>query len=296
MDWQPVLMFLFTKLISHTALGFFLGLLGSAISLNLGLRLTFQVFTALFMFATAMNLLNVHPIFRYVFFQPPKFMQRWVRSTTKSKALFAPGVLGLMTIFVPCGITQAMEVIAINSGSPISGALIMFSFVLGTSPLFAILGALTAKLSESWYEKFTKVAAISLILMAVYSINGVLIVMDSPITLTKLASPITYFFSEDRFSATSLPPNNVSQQVTINVRNNGYQPNRLQVRSGQPVTLTLQSIDAYSCASAFVFKAFGISTYLKANDTQSFTFTPTKPGTYTFACSMGMYTGTMEVI
>lgn len=297
LDWKPVLMFLVAKLFSHTILGFLLGLLGSAITLSLGLRLTFQVFTALFMFATAMNLLQVHPIFRYLSFQPPKFLQRLVRKSTKNKALFAPGLLGLLTIFVPCGITQAMEVVAINSGSPIYGALIMFAFVLGTSPLFAALGVATAKLSEGWYQRFAKVAAISLVLMAVYSINGVLLVLNSPITINKLVSPVTYFFSDQRFSNVASPSFvNGTQQVTIEVLNNGYNPKYVQVKSGQPVSLTLKSNDTYSCALAFEFKEFGISTFLDTTDTQTFTFTPTKPGKYQFTCSMGMYVGTMEVI
>lgn len=298
LDWLPVLLFLGTKLIAHVILGALLGLLGSAITLTLGVRLLFQVFTVLFMFATAMNLLNVHPIFRYVVFQPPKFLQRMVRNTSKSKALFAPAVLGFMTIFVPCGITQAMEVLAINSGNPISGALIMFAFVLGTSPLFALLGVATAKLSEGWYQRFTKIAAYSLVAMAIYGLNGVLVVADFPITLNKITSPVTYFFSDERFS--SAPANSANntgvQQVTIGVFNNGYNPRNVKVKSGQPVQLTLQSKDTYSCALSFVFKEFGINTFLEATDSQSFTFTPTKKGKYTFTCSMGMYSGTMEVI
>lgn len=297
LDWMPVLMFLGTKLLAHTVLGFLLGLLGSAITLSLGVRLAFQAFTALFMFATAMNLLNVHPIFRYVSFQPPKFLQRIVRNTTKSRALFAPGILGFLTIFVPCGVTQAMEVLAINTGSPMQGAAIMFAFVLGTSPLFALLGVATAKLTEGWYQRFTKVAALSLIAMAMYSINGVMIVLDSPVTFNRLVAPITYFFSDDRFSGDSETKEvNGVQEVTINVLNSGYQPNKLKVKKDQPVKLTLVSKDTYSCALAFVFKEFGISTFLEANDTQSFTFTPKKIGTYRFTCSMGMYSGTMEVI
>lgn len=297
LDWLPVLMFLGTKLVAHTLLGALLGLLGSAITLSVEVRLVFQTFTALFMFATAMNLLNVHPIFRYVVFQPPKFLQRLVRNTSKSKALFAPAVLGVMTIFVPCGITQAMEVLAINTGNPVSGALIMFAFVLGTSPLFALLGMATAKLSEGWYQRFTKIAAYSLVAMAIYGINGVLVVADSPFTLNKILSPVTYFFSDERFSSTPANlANNGVQQVTIGVFNNGYNPKNVKVKSGQPVQLTLQSKDTYSCALSFVFKEFGIKTFLESTDSQSFTFTPTKKGKYTFACSMGMYSGTMEVI
>lgn len=297
LDWLPVGMFLLTKLISHTILGALLGLLGSVITLSLGFRLAMQVFTALFMFATAMNLLDVHPIFRYLAFTPPKFIQRYIRKSSKSDALFAPAILGLLTIFIPCGVTQAMEVVAINSGSAAYGAAVMFSFVLGTSPLFALLGVATAKLSEGWYQSFTKVAAYALVVMALYSINGVLLVMDSPITLQKMTRPITYFFSNERFTTNTVSPmQDGAQQVTIGVFNQGYSPNFVKVKAGVPVQLTLTSKDTYSCALAFVFPEFKIKTFLNATDTQTFTFTPTKPGTYTYTCSMGMYTGTMEVI
>jgi len=297
LDWMPVGMFLLTKLISHTLLGFLLGSLGSALSLGLGVRLAFQVFTALFMFGTAMNLLDVHPIFRYLSFQPPKFVQKIVRNSTKSKALFAPAILGFMTIFIPCGVTQAMEVLTISTGNSIQGALIMFAFVLGTSPLFAAIGVATAKLSEGWHTKFMKFASYALIFMAIYSINGVLIVIDSPVTINKIVSPITYFFSDNRFKSSN---NTISivggvQKVNITTLSSGYNPKRISVNVGVPVELTISTNETYSCASAFVFKEFGISTFLKPTDSQTFTFTPTKKGRFTYSCSMGMYTGVMEV-
>jgi sulfite exporter TauE/SafE len=121
LDWQPVTIFLLAKLFIHTVLGFLLGALGTVLALNLETRLLFQFAAALFMFATAMNLLNVHPIFRFVVLQPPKFIQRLIKNSTKSKALFTPAILGLLTVLIPCGVTQAMELVAINSGSPILG-------------------------------------------------------------------------------------------------------------------------------------------------------------------------------
>lgn len=297
LDWMPVLMFLLVKLIAHTILGFLLGTLGSAITLSLGVKLSFQAFTALFMFATAMNLLAVHPIFRYVAFQPPKFLQRHIRNTSKSRALFAPALLGLMTIFIPCGVTQAMEVLAINTGNPVQGALTMFFFVLGTMPLFALIGIATAKLSEGWYKKFTKVAAFTLIAMAVFSINGVLLVTNSPLTINKLLSPITYFFSDERFSNARLQPIvDGVQRVTIQVLDQGYNPNYVKVKKDIPVELTLNSNGVYSCALSFVLKEFGIRASLKATDSQTMTFTPNKTGKFIYTCSMGMYSGTLEVI
>ena len=62
-NWLPVSAFLIAKLLVHTIFGFFLGLLGSRLTLSLEVRLFFQALTAFFMFATAMNLLDAHPIF-----------------------------------------------------------------------------------------------------------------------------------------------------------------------------------------------------------------------------------------
>lgn len=297
LDWLPVLLFLITKLIAHTILGFFLGWLGSQIELSLSARLFFQGVAALFMLATAGNLLNLHPVFRYVLFQPPKFIQKMLRNSTKSKAIFTPAVLGFMTIFIPCGVTQAMEVLAISSGNPFTGALIMFFFVLGTSPLFALLGIATARLSETFSKRFMKLAAMLLIFLALHSLNGILIVLDSPLSSKTFTEPVRYFFSDERFSNTSTAPlvNNY-QQVTINITNDGYNPDRVTVKKDIPVKLTLQSSETYTCALSFILKEFNIKTFLAAIDTKTFEFTPTKTGSYQYTCSMGMYSGTLEVI
>jgi len=60
--------------------------------------------------------------------------------------------------------------------------------------------------------------------------------------------------------------------------------------------LTLKSKDAYSCASAFRIPTLGVSLNLAPNDTQTVKFTPDKAGQITFACSMGMYRGVIDVI
>lgn len=298
LDWMPVLLFLAAKLLVHALFGGLLGALGSVLSLSLGVRLAFQGFTALFMLATALNLLHVHPIFRYMAFQPPRFVRRWIRGSTNQKAFFAPAVLGLMTVFIPCGVTQAMEVLAINSGSAVSGALIMSVFVIGTAPLFSLIGVATAKLSEALRGKFLKFAAVVLIGTALYSVNGVLQVLDAPVTAQKVFAAIRGDSSTVNATSGTGPPNmsvEDVQRVTIDVRSNGYSPNRIRVASGKPVVLTVQTNDVYTCAASFTFRAFGIFAQLQPTDRKVFTFTPQQKGTYTFTCSMGMYTGTMEV-
>ncbi len=294
----PIAFFLVAKLIAHILLGFLLGWVGSAITLSLTARLIFQALAAAFMFATAANLLQLHPIFRYVVFQPPKFLQRFVRSTSKSEEVFAPAILGVATIFIPCGITQAMEVLAIASGSPVQGALIMGAFTVGTMPIFAALGYVAQTLKSAWQERFAKIAATALVLMAVWSLNGVLVVIDSPVTVQRITRPITWFFSEERFAqpTSSVTQLASSQRATIIVSNSGYSPNYLSVQVNKPVQLTLESNETYSCALSFVLKEFNVSVDLKPTDSQTISFTPTKKGRYTYTCSMGMYSGTLDVI
>lgn len=297
LDWLPVTLFLGTKLIVHTIFGFLLGALGSVITLSLGLRVAFQFFTIIFMFATAMNLLNVHPVFRYVVFQPPRFLTRLIHNSTRSKALFAPAVLGAFTIFIPCGVTQAMEVLAINSASPVGGALTMFAFVLGTSPLFAAVGIATAKLSEVWRAYFLKIAAYALIAMSLYGLNGIFQVMDWPLSVQKIYATAQrlqqYENGQPKDQITIV---NGVQPVTINVTNAGYSPRYFQVKAGIPVNLTLATKNTYSCATAFTMRAFSIFEMLQPNGSKTIAFTPTKKGRYTYTCSMGMYSGVMEVM
>jgi len=136
----PTLSFLITKFFAYIILGLVLGGFGAALQISERVQAFMQIAASLYMLAVAMNLLNVHPVFRYVIIQPPRFLTRLVRNQSKSKDLFAPAFLGAMTIFIPCGTTLAMEALAISSGSAIKGAAIMGAFVLGTSPLFFALG------------------------------------------------------------------------------------------------------------------------------------------------------------
>ena len=143
----PILSFLTTRLIAYTVLGILLGSLGSIVQLSLTTRVALQSVAALFMIGTALNLLNVHPIFRYFIIQPPKFLTRMVKSQSRNNSalpagrqVFGPAIVGAMTVLIPCGATQAMMAYAITQGSPLLGGLVMFTFILGTSPLFFLLG------------------------------------------------------------------------------------------------------------------------------------------------------------
>jgi len=199
--------------------------------------------------------------------------------------------LGLFTILLPCGVTQAMMIIAINSGSPLVGGITLFSFIAGTTPIFLLFGLGASALQKKYAKVFQWTAASMLIALSLYSLNGILVANGAPISWQKLTANMR---SGDTVAAA--PVEGSVQQVVINVTSRGYEPTYIRVKAGQPVKLTLKSVDAYSCALSFRFPEFKISASLSPNDEQAFLLTPTVKGKYNYTCSMGMYTGTFEVI
>src|SRR3990167_3912491 len=60
---KATLIFLGTKLIAYTLLGFLLGFLGSSLNISPKIQGIFQIVIGLFMVATAGRLINIHPLF-----------------------------------------------------------------------------------------------------------------------------------------------------------------------------------------------------------------------------------------
>lgn len=288
----PTIAFLLAKLAAYAILGFVLGIFGGAIGISQTVQITMQFIAGIYMIAVALNLLNVHPIFRYVIIQPPKFLTRRVRNQSKSKDLFAPAFLGAMTVFIPCGTTLAMEALAIASGNGFTGAAILSVFVLGTMPLFFGIGWVTSILGDNFREKFLRVAAIAVLYLGITSVNGALVAGGSPTTIQSVTEDILIAFGKD----TAYNNTQITQNAEIVITSSGYSPNYIKVKKGSPVTIKLVGKSAYSCASAFRIPSLGIARNLSANETQTVTFTPEKTGRIPFSCSMGMYRGVIEVI
>lgn len=296
----PTLAFLITKFIAYIVLGFILGSFGSALSLSDNARIVMQIAAALYMIVVALNLLNVHPIFRYAILQPPRFLLRLVKNQSKSKDLFAPALLGAMTIFIPCGTTLAMEALAISSGSPFLGAAILGVFVLGTSPLFFGLGFITTILGDTFRTKFLKIAAIVVLYLGITSLNGALVLAGSPVNLQSIVDripvQIEWGGEEETLQEEGAQVVNGVQEVNVAVLPNGYNPNKVTLKAGVPVKLNLTTGNALGCASQFRIPSLGIGKNLKQNETATLEFTPEQKGKLIGTCAMGMFYLIMEVV
>jgi uncharacterized protein len=295
-DAIPILSFLIAKLAAYTLLGFLLGWFGSLFQLSITAQVILQIAVVIFMLGTAFNILEVHPIFRYFVIQPPRFLTNLIRSQTKSQNIFAPATLGAFTVFIPCGTTQAMMALAIASGSPLLGALIMFVFTLGTSPLFFTLGLLAIKLGDGLRFKFMRVAAYAIILLALFNFNNTLALSGSTFTFDKIFKS---FICTISFCSGSqvLATGEASNDVTINIVGGGYNPNNFSVNGGQNVTLRLKNTEGYGCSQAFTIPSLGIQRIIPVGSSDTIQFkAPNGPTQIAFMCSMGMYRGFINVL
>ncbi len=88
-------------------------------------------------------------------------------------------------------------------------------------------------------------------------------------------------------------PSGEFQKVVLSFKNYNYYPNTVNVKVGEPVRVYLDS-SVGGCYRSFTVKQLGLSKYL-ATPNDYLEFTPTEKGTFKFACSMGMGTGTLIV-
>lgn len=297
----PLILFLSTRIIVYSGLGFILGFLGSFVGISIQTRIILQFLVVIFMLGTAFNLLNLHPFFEVFMIAPPRFLTDIVykdrqdkQSLSAARRFFAPILLGFLTVFIPCGATQAMMALAVSNASPFEGALILFIFILGTTPLFIILGFLAVKMSLLLKKDFLKIAAIALIFLALFNLDSTLALSNSPVTLRSMLQRgyclVGYCF--DNFNQL----NPVTEQ-TITFTQNGYTPNIFAVSKGSRVTLHLVNQNATGCIQAFTISALNIQKIVLPNQSSDISFVaPDKPGRIAFTCSSGLYPGTIEVI
>lgn len=292
----PIISFLIAKLIAYTVFGFLLGSLGSVLQLSVSTQVILQVAVAIFMIGTAFNLLDVHPIFRYFVIQPPRFLTRLVRKQSKSSDLFAPAILGAFTVLIPCGTTQAMMALAIASGSATLGAGVMFAFVLGTSPIFFLLGYFTTKLGDTLHQQFLRVAAVAILFLALFNINNAIALSGSSYTIENMWSSF-YCTVSYCYGPTAVANAAVANDVTLHITESGYTPGNITVKAGQPVTMKLVNDNGQGCIQSFTIPSLNIQKVVPVGSSDTLSFiAPNTPGQVPFMCSMGMYRGVINVI
>ncbi len=299
-DVLPVGGFLAGKLVSHVTLGAALGLLGSAVQLTPRTRATVQITAGVVMLVLALDLLGLHWFRRITPTLPASWGQR-IRRNSRSNAAMGPTMLGLASVALPCGITLSMEVLAVASGSALSGAAIMGVFVLGTAPLFAVLGYLARRSATALRGRLAVLAGVAVLITGFLSVNTGLVLLDAPVTLR---SPLS-FGGGSPAQAAGLPPTESStpsapddgspQRLVVNVGDSSYSPSTLKAKAGSPVQLVLRTDNTIGCTRSIVIPKLNLEESLPETGETVLELGKLKPGKLRFTCGMGMYSGSIQV-
>jgi sulfite exporter TauE/SafE len=283
-NWQKTIAFIGSKAVAYAFLGAILGMVGSVFALTPKIQAILQIIIAVFLLGTAARLLNLHPIFRYFSLQPPSSFYRLAKKSTKLQGFISPILLGFFALLLPCGVTQAMMLLALSTGSPALGAGIMFAFVIGTSPVFFTLGLAAAEIFKR--KSLTVIAAGVIAISGIISLNSALALFGFDAKSIFLAHQVQNLASS----------NAGVQEATVYVGNTGYKSDIGDLKVGVPVKLTLVTQNTNSCSRAFTIPTLNISKLLPTTGTEIIEFTPAHTGTLVYSCSMGMFTGSFNIV
>ena len=280
---QPIFLFLVAKLVAYTLLGFLLGALGSLLQLTPTMSALLYLFIGIFMLGNGLRMLKVHPIFRYFVIEPPSSLTRFIRRKSKNGAsLVTPLFMGTLTIFLPCGVTQAMMAAALGTSSALQGAAMMFAFILGTTPLFFSVSYFATRIGATVEKYFTRIVAVTMLLLAMVSIDSGLNLIGSPVSFSRTINDLT--------SGLNVPLINNEKGYSISVTENGYSPVILHLPANKPVSIEWVTDNTQTCARSVVIPDLGYQKILPTTGRIRLDIPAQLRGTILrYTCSMGMY-------
>ncbi|TRZ49855.1 sulfite exporter TauE/SafE family protein [bacterium] len=207
-------------------------------------------------------------------------------------------MMGALTFFLPCGFTITVQALALASGNPLQGALIMGIFALGTAPGLLAIGLSSVKLfgNPKVAKQFSIVAGVMVLAFAAFNINAQMSVLGVSNIADVLTAATTAGVSDKGRDTSLVPVVSGKQVIRMEASSRGYTPNRFRIRVGQPVRLEVTDVGTSGCTNAIISKLWDGQIPLTIGTTSTKEFTPSKAGVYKFSCWMGMISGTIEVV
>jgi len=294
--FKPHLFFNLGRIISFFILGGLIGFLGSVFQLSTSVLGVLTVGVGIVMLLLGTQLIDIFPFLKRFSFTIPKNITRFFGIKDRADSDYShknSAIMGGLTFFLPCGFTQAMQLFAMSTGSPIAGALTMGVFALGTAPGLLGVGGLTSAVKGHAARLFFKTAGIVVVALSLFNISNGL-------NLLGIGSfPNILWTNPARAANTNADPNvklvNGIQEVRMRQVSSGYVPNKFTIKKGIPVRWIIDSRDSNTCAASIVSQKLGIRQGLQPGE-NVIEFNPDQTGTIRFSCSMGMYTGVFTVV
>lgn len=291
-DFIPALLYNAGRAASYTAIGFALGaagfFLGGAFKsgenwISFFAQGILKIAAGVFMVLMGISILGIFPQLRKITPRLPAFLSKKI---FKAQSSARPFFVGLLNGFMPCGPLQAMWLVALASANPITGALSMLAFALGTLPLMLGLGSIISLLGKKYSGVVMKAGAVLVVVMG-------LLMMSQGFALGGFKSP-------SLASKNSTSPEKIvmqdGKQIVQSVLNPFRYPD-ITVKKSVPVHWEIEA-DKESlsyCNYRIIFRDLGFMSELGYGK-NVIEFTPEKAGSIDYTCWMGMVRGTIQVV
>ncbi|MDO5390099.1 MAG: sulfite exporter TauE/SafE family protein [Eubacteriales bacterium] len=290
--FRPAILYNLGRVISYTAIGFLLGLVGMLIGggSGTGVPILFQgvlkMVAGIFMVIMGINMLGIFPWLRRFNLRMPKFLA--VKIGTKKVNCRQPLMVGLLNGLMPCGPLQSMQIVAFASGNPFAGALAMFLFSLGTVPLLLGFGSLVSVLGKKFSQKVMSVGAVLVVVLG-------LAMLSQGASLSGLLLPDRLFVSLNETTEAGEIEIVDGVQVINSTLASGRYPD-ITVQAGIPVKWVIDapSGSINGCNYKMLLKEYGIEHEFTEGE-NIIEFTPVQSGTVQYICWMGMIRGNIFV-
>ena len=197
-------------------------------------------------------------------------------------------LLGGLTFFLPCGFTQAMQLVAISSGSFVTGSIVMGLFAIGTAPGLLGVGGLTSIVKGKFAKIFFRFAGALVVLFAVYNINNGFNLTGYKFSLGSGPANNSSSATVDKNAIvlkTVFTPSRSSQDIS---------PNTFDVEVGKSYVLSVEARgDGQGCMSTIMIPGVYNTPMLITEGMLTLPFKIDKAGKYNITCAMGIVRGTI---
>lgn len=275
--FRPHLYFNLGRIVGYALLGGLIGAVGSVFrpATNILGLLTMLIGAVMIFFG--LKLIAIFPVLKNTSITLPAGIARVFGLQKQQTEYSAKGsmLMGMLTFFLPCGFTQAMQLYAVSTGSFWQGMMIMGLFALGTAPGLLGIGGLTSVFKGHKAKIFFTTAGLAVIVLGWFNVANGSHLIGAPVNYDQQSVAVT--------------DDNV-QEVRMQQNGSGYSPNTLTIAKGRPVKWIIDSTSPYSCSVSLVMPKYGINRTLSPGE-NVIEFTPTETGEIPFSCSMGMYRG-----
>ncbi|HET7901520.1 MAG TPA: sulfite exporter TauE/SafE family protein [Candidatus Nanopelagicales bacterium] len=288
--WRPQLAFQAGRIGGFFVLGALLGALGARLALPTPAVAGLMAVVAVFMVLLGIRLTGLSPrLSGWSLALPGSWGARLGlddRARGPYSDLRAAG-LGVATFVLPCGFTQVVQLYAMTTANPLQSGLVMAVFAIGTAPGLLLVGGLPS---------FATGARRALVL----SVAGVALVCFAVVNLSAAASLVGLTGSGAAAATAKGVSSNVVlkdgvQVVTMNEGSRGYAPADTVVYAGVPIRWQIEAESQFTCAAAIRGVGSDFSVDLKTGP-NVVELPAMQPGTFSFVCAMGMYSGSLTAI